>query len=103
MELEINQLISLLGGDDGRAAQIVAWMGTARLFAKLFSSWLQQAAERAIAIVTATDDPYDDKLVARLFTSKPYRIIAFVVDWIISIKLPLRLDNRKTNMPDSAS
>ena len=95
MENELNQLLALLGGEEGKAAAVVAWMGTARVFAKVFSGYLQAAAERAIARVTGTEDTEDDAIVAAIIRSKPYRFTAFLVDWALSIKLPLKLEPPK--------
>lgn len=92
MENELNQLLALLGGDNGTLAQVIAWIGAARVPLKIFSGKLQNAMERAISRVTETEDPEDDELVAGILSSKPYRIGAFVLDWIFSVKLPLKLN-----------
>lgn len=99
METEINQLIGLLGGDHGTVAQIIAWIGAARVPMKLFSSKLQAAMQKAINRVIETPDDADDKILGRIVGSTGYKIGAFLADWVFSVKLPM--DMPKVHVPES--
>ena len=88
---ELKPLLDLLGGESGRIAQIVVWIGAIRIPAKIVSGSIQSAAERAIARVVATEDSEDDILLEKVLKSRTYRIGAFLIDWVFSVKLPLDL------------
>lgn len=60
---------------------IVAIVGALRLIVKPIVS-----AARAVAAMTPSKG--DDEFLASVETSRGYKIIAFVLDWLASIKLP---------------
>jgi hypothetical protein len=51
-------------------------------------------AENAIARITDTDSDDDDALANRVLGSKAWRLIAFLLDMIASVKLPLNLPKK---------
>lgn len=88
---ELDQALKVLGGDNGTVVQILAWMGALRVVFKLVSGKIQESLERAMTVVSSTEDTTDDAVVQKIITSPPYRVLAFVIDWATSIKLPLKL------------
>jgi hypothetical protein len=69
-------------------ATLIGWIITLRLAAKPFSGWLQTGMDKLLLFTKSTPQLDDDALVARLLGSWVYRLIAFMVDWATSIKLP---------------
>lgn len=69
-------------------AGLMGWILTARLFAKPFSGWLQNAMDKLLTFTKSTPQLDDDEFVAKLLASWPYRLVAFLVDWSTSVKLP---------------
>lgn len=92
---ELQPLFDLLGGKISWLATALAWIGALRLVAKPVSAWVQTLFSKLVAKVTETPEPDDDELVARLIKSWPYRILAFLVDWVASVKLPTSDSLRK--------
>ena len=82
----IQQVIAVLGGDQGWVARVVAWMGTLRLVSKLFSTHLENFLTAACA--ASADDPWFRRKLQRILASRPYKVLAFLVDYFLSIKLP---------------
>lgn len=81
----LKSLIETLAGANGGVLQvlavIVSVVGTARLIFKPIMS-------AARSIVQATANPNDDLILDNIEKSKAYQVIEFVVDYILSIKLP---------------
>lgn len=69
---------------------LVVWMGLARLVAKFFSGWLQGRLTAALA--DAAKDAKGAAAVHAVLDSHPYRVLAFLLDWTCSIKLPCHVD-----------
>lgn len=84
-------LLDLLGGHSGRVLQIVALIGALRIPVKLFSGSIQTFFERALARVVETSDDGDDHIAAAILRNPLYRFLAFLVDMVTSLKLPLDL------------
>lgn len=87
----IGPLISLLGGDNGTVAQVVAWVGTLRLAIKPLAGKIQSFAQRSVDWVLATEDTRDDALANKVMASWPYRLLVFGMDMCASLKLPTKL------------
>jgi hypothetical protein len=84
----LQPLLNLLGGDHGRLAQVIALIGSARIALKPFNLWLQA---QLTALVDSCQDRTDfarPDHVRALLESTPYRLLAFAVDLLSSIKLP---------------
>lgn len=84
-------LLDLLGGHAGRVVQIVTLIGSLRVVFKLFSGRIQEFFERALARVVETSDTEDDHIAEIILRSWLYRLFAFLVDMLTSLKLPLVL------------
>lgn len=85
---ELQPLIDLLAGKYGGLATVFTWMGAMRVAAKPISAVLQEGFSKAIAQAVDSDDDGDDKLVQAILGSRAYRLCAFLLDWIASVKLP---------------
>lgn len=85
---ELQPLLDLLSGKISWLATALAWIGALRLVAKPVSAAVQTAFSKLVAKAIETPEPEDDELVGKLIRSWPYRILAFLVDWIASVKLP---------------
>lgn len=72
----------------GKWPWLAGTMATARLLAKPISGLLQSFLTKLALYVIATPEQDDDLWVKRLVTHKAYRFSAFLLDWILSIKLP---------------
>lgn len=83
---ELQPLIELLEGKYGWISTVVVWVGALRLTAKFISAQLQAAMTR---IVAAKADP---ELLAVVLNNKTYRLAAFLVDLLASVKLPSAKD-----------
>lgn len=92
---EIKPLLDLLGGEQGRLVQVIVWIGALRVPMKLLSGQVQGVIQRALDRVVSTEDKGDDALAAKVLASAPYRLLAFAVDMIASVKLPLKLTEPK--------
>lgn len=97
MNDELKPLYELLTAQFGWLPAIVAWIGTIRVPARLFSDWIQSALTRAVSLVLASPEKDDDELLQSLLNSKPYRLLAFAVDLLASVKLPTTASLQKHN------
>lgn len=87
MENELQQALKALTGDNGWVVQIMAWMAALRLTCKMFSERLKAAIESS----QAAGNPF----VAGIIASGPWKVVAFLVDLVASIKLPIHDSTRK--------
>ncbi len=62
-------------------ATVVFVMGSFRLFLKPVMSIIE-------AVVGLTASPKDDEFLAKVLDHKAYKAVAYVLDWLGSIKLP---------------
>lgn len=97
----IEPLLKLMGGHGSWLVTLVAWMGALRLVAKPVSAVIQSFFTKLVAKAIETPESDDDAAIARLLSCWPYRILAFLVDWGASIKLPTTqsLDQHKEKTP----
>lgn len=77
---EIQPLLDALTAKHGWIATIVTWTGLLRYAAHPFGAWLQTAMSKLIV-----NDP---EAAVKFTTCKTYRVTAFLVDLICSVKLP---------------
>lgn len=87
----------------GWLASLAAFVGTARLAVKFFQPWLQSFFTALIARVHDSQERDDDALLEKLFASLWYRALAFLADYLLSLKLPTStsLDIHRSETPKS--
>lgn len=68
---------------------VLALMGTVRAVMKLVMTFLTE-------VVKVTPSHYDDELLASWQKSKTYTAVAYLLDWLASIKLPSKVTNPST-------
>ena len=84
----LQPFIDAMQGEQGIVLQISAWMVALRTGFKPFSARLQLYLERIVSYVHETPETDDDKLLQRVLSSRAYRVLAFAIDFLASIKLP---------------
>jgi hypothetical protein len=77
----IQPLVEAYLGDKGFFVQLVSIVGTLRLIIKPVMSLIE-------VYVAATPSKEDDLLPSKIMGSKLYKQISFVLDYLLSIKLP---------------
>lgn len=85
---ELQPLIDLLTGQHGWLSSVFAWVGALRLAAKPITAAIDDGMHKAIVRAVESDEQDDDRLVERLLGNPAYRTVAFLLDWLTSIKLP---------------
>jgi hypothetical protein len=88
MDTDLKPLIDLLSGQFGWIATVIVWVGAFRLAMKPVSAALQSVVSLLLSFVADTPETDDDALVLKILQSRTYRVIAFFVDWVASVKLP---------------
>jgi hypothetical protein len=84
----IQAMQTLLGGKAGWLPAAVAWIGTARIVAKLVSGKVQGFLD---ALINFTAQNESDRLaIERVLSSRTYRTVAFLIDYFLSVKLPAK-------------
>ena len=84
----MNELQPILDWIMGKWPWLAGVMATARIFAKPISGILQSGLTKLALYALATPEQDDDVWVTKVVTNKFYRFTAFLLDWILSIKLP---------------
>jgi len=78
-------VLEALAGQSGVALQVIGWvamvMGSIRIVMKPVMVCLK-------AIAAATETKKDDELIEQVEASKAYKTISFLLDWVLSVKLP---------------
>lgn len=81
----IKPFIELLAGEYGKLGQLLAtvamFIGTIRLFVKPIMVAIE-------TIIKDTDTQKDDEALAKIKSNPVIKTIAFVMDYVLSIKLP---------------
>ncbi|MHB1308293.1 MAG: hypothetical protein ACYDC1_06300 [Limisphaerales bacterium] len=85
MTEEFQPLLDLLSARHGWVSAMITWVGVLRIPIKLVSAQALRGFDRAVASVRGTSD---EAWVDRLLHARWYRVLAFVSDWLLSIKLP---------------
>lgn len=95
----LGTVIKSLGFDPVQVGQwttlLVAW----RLVVKIVSGQIQTALETAINKAQEAGDSQITGWICKLISSLPYRVLAWMVDSLLSIKLPLKIKCKE--MPGS--
>jgi len=84
----MNEIQPILDWIVGKWPWVAGVMASARIFAKPISGLLQSGLTKLALYALATPEQDDDLWVKRIVTNKTYRFVAFLLDWILSIKLP---------------
>lgn len=92
---DIQPLIDALQDKLPWLAALTSFMGLARLLAKPISALVQSFFSKLVLFIQGTPETDDDAWLERVLASKPYRFFSFVVDWVLSIKLPSSESVRK--------
>lgn len=69
-------------------AQFPDWLITMFLVMGSFRVVMKPLVALVQLIVKETPTPEDDKFVAKVMESKTYKTVCFVLDWVVSLKLP---------------
>lgn len=72
----------------GYALTLFASVGAARFLIKPFGEIIRRAILRAAETAIATADTDDDHWIETLLATRTYRIAAFALDYLASVKLP---------------
>jgi hypothetical protein len=75
-----------------KAAPWLAYIGAARIIVKPIGLKFQSAMTKMLSKVQETEDDWDDKLAVRVLASMPYKVTAWIIDLLLSIKFPTKLE-----------
>lgn len=85
-------LMALLGGTWG--LKVITWIGTFRIVGKPIAGKITELLESILAAVRASESKADDAIVDRVLRSAWYGVIAWLIDYVFSVKLPRELGAR---------
>ena len=84
----------------GWLAAMLTWIGTARIIFKAISGKLEEAIHAFVEFSISTKDADAVERLNAVFASRTYRLLAFITDYIASVKLPLQARTGQTvNIP----
>lgn len=92
---QLDQLWDTMTGGNGWVAAMTAWMGSSRVVFKVFGERVKTQLESLLSAAFASKD---DEIIARVegvLRSRTYRFMAFIIDWVTTIKLPALLPPSK--------
>ncbi len=69
-------------------SKVLLAIGGARLVVKPGGAWLKDLITAAAERASITIDPEDDTWIEALLRTRAYRVIAFLLDLFVSVKLP---------------
>lgn len=87
MNNEVDVLLASLKGEFGLTLAFTSWVTCLRLVFSFINTKLKDFAEEAL--------PSEREGIQRLLGSLPWRILAFVVNMLTSVKLPLEAKGSK--------
>ena len=90
---ELQALLDTLAGQHGGLSAGLAWIAALRVSLKPFSIQISSVLDRAVNRACQTDDTDDDQFILRIFSARWYRVLAFLLDLLASVKLPLSICN----------
>ena len=79
----LKPLLEAFGGKVGPLVQLLAMMGSARLLLKPF----QLLEKPLFDFIKSTETKKDDELLAKAESSKAWKVVKFLVDYLFSLKL----------------
>lgn len=77
----LQQILQLLGGNNDFVVKLLVFMGAMRICMKPLMVFIE-------TVIKQTPTQIDDEWLAKIQTSKWYKILSFVLDYVASIKLP---------------
>lgn len=80
----VKLLVEVLSGQIGIVAQVIGVAATAMGAVRMIAKPLSELAHKAVELIPGTAD---DKLLADVEASQFMKIVAFLVDFILSIKI----------------
>lgn len=86
---ELQPLLDTLAAKHGWIAGTLVWIGALRVVCKWFSARLQTAIENRLALVLQSPERIDR--AKQILNSRWYGALAFTLDLLISVKLPLSI------------
>lgn len=93
-------LLDTWSAKHGWLAAALTWIGTARVVFKLISGKLEEAIHAFVEFSISTKDADAVERLNAVFASRIYRLLAFLTDYIASVKLPLQARTCQTmNIP----
>jgi len=85
---ELAPLLDTLSAQHGWLTAALAWLASVRVFAKLCSPQLNVFFAETLLWIHDSPDVDDDAFVNRLLANPIYRITAWLLDYLLSVKLP---------------
>ena len=99
-ETLIAGLLDTYSAKHGWLAAALTWIGTARVVFKVISGKLEEALQAFVEFSVSTKDADAVDRINVIFASRTYRLLAFLADYIASVKLPLQARTSQTiNLP----
>lgn len=99
-ETLIAGLLDTYSAKHGWLAAALTWIGTARVVFKVISGKLEEALQAFVEFSVSTKDADAVDRINVIFASRTYRLLAFLADYIASVKLPLQARTGQTiNLP----
>ncbi len=99
-ETLIAGLLDTYSAKHGWLAAALTWIGTARVVFKVISGKLEEALQAFVEFSVSTKDADAVDRINVIFASRTYRLLAFLADYIASVKLPLQARSGQTiNLP----
>lgn len=89
-------LLDTYSAKHGWLAAALTWIGTARVAFKLISGKLEETIHAFVEFSVSTKDADAVDRLNGIFASRTYRLLAFLTDYIASVKLPLTARNTNT-------
>lgn len=83
-------LLALLSGQFGWLPAVLAWMGALRVPMRLVSGWLQDKLTAFAQRIAESPELDDDEMLERITGKLWYRLLAYTIDVVFSLKLPTR-------------
>ena len=87
-ESSLQPLINLLAAKCHWLPSVAIWVGALRLALRPFNLLLEGWLNRLVTKARASSDPAAVAWVDRLLRWMPYRVVAFLADYLSSVKLP---------------
>lgn len=98
---QVQPLIDLLSARYGWLPAVMGWMSASRLAMKFFSTQLQAKLTELMAEAASDKDEANDRDWEAVLGARWYRVAAFTLDLVLSVKLPSISDFRKAKGPSN--
>jgi len=91
----LSALLRSLSGENGFVTQALTWIAALRLAIKPGQIWIRDRIISVLQRAAESADISDDQIVESVLTSSAWRVTAFILDFLASLKLPLVDDFRR--------